>query len=119
MAITRTLFCSGFKCNGDCFFKSLGICSHSVAVAELNRQLQEFITVFTKSKRKANSQVAIHGMPAGRGKEGSQAPRKRKQLQPILSRISSTTNSTESSTSQAVGGSNNHTLNINLDSPTQ
>ena len=115
---------SQFKCDSDCLnFKSLGICSHVIAVAELNKQLLEFVAAFKKSKRKANfSEVAIYGMPAGCGKKGSQAPRKRKQLQPItehVDRISSTMNSTQNSTSQAIGGSNNHTLNIHLDSPTR
>ena len=35
---------SQFKCDSDCVnFKSLGICSHSVAVAEINQQLLEFV----------------------------------------------------------------------------
>ena len=117
--------CKGghFKCDGDSLnFKSLGMCSHSVAVAELNKQLKEFIAAFTKSKRKANfSQLAMHGMPSGRGKKGSQAPRKRKQSQPIVERvdrISSAMNSTQSNASQIVGGSYNHMLNIHLDPPT-
>ncbi len=110
---------SRFKCDSDCInFKSLGICSHSIAVAELNKQLQEFVACFTKSKRKPNfSEVAVHGMPAGRGRKGSKAPRKRKELHPITERVDRI--STKGSTSPAVGGSNNNTLNIHLDSPTR
>ena len=51
----------------------------------------------------------------------SQAPRKRKQLQPTLEqvvRVSFTQSSNQSSTTQAISGANNHTLNIHLDSPT-
>ena len=34
-----------FKCDSDCLnFKSLGICSHTVATAELNNQLKEFVS---------------------------------------------------------------------------
>ena len=115
---------SRFKCDSDCLnFKSLGICSHTLVVAELNKSLQEFVTSFKKSKRKPSfSEVAVHGMAAGRGRKGSQAPRKRKQSQPIteqVDRTSSTQNYTQSSTSQAISGSNNHTLNIHLDSPTR
>ena len=106
-----------FKCDGDSLnFKLLGMCSHSVAVAELNKQLKEFIATFTKSKRKANfSQLAMHGMPSGHENKGSQDPRKRRQSQPTVERLSSAMNSTRSSASQIVGGSNNHMLNIHLD----
>ena len=61
-------------------------------------------------------------MPAGCGRKGSQAPRKRKQSQQVTERVdrtSSTQNYTQSSTSQAISGSNNHTLNIHLDLPTR
>lgn len=96
---------------------------NSAAIAELNKQLQKFVSSLSMSKRKPNfSQVAVHGMPAGCGRKGSQAPRKRKQSQPGTERedrISSTQNYTWNSTSQAVRGSNNNTLNIHLDSPTR
>jgi len=97
---------SQFKCDSDCVnFKSLGICSHSVAVAEINQQLLEFVACFSKSKRKPNfSEVAVHGMPAGRGRKESQAPRKRKQSQLVterVDRIYSTQNS------QWISGSSN------------
>ena len=54
---------SRFKCDSDCLnFKSLGICSHTLVVAELNKSLQEFVTSFKKSKRKPSfSEVAVHG----------------------------------------------------------
>ena len=80
---------SRFKCDSDCLnFKSLGICSHTLVVAELNKSLQEFVTSFKRSKRKPSfSEVAVHGMAAGRGRKGSQAPRKRKQSQPITEQV--------------------------------
>lgn len=69
-----------FKCDSDCVkFRSLGICTHSVAVAEINRQLSEFVTAFKKTMKKPNfTRLATHGMPSGRGKKGTQPPRKRK-----------------------------------------
>ena len=78
-----------FKCDSDCLnYKSLGICSHCVVVAELNNQLDKFVASFTKSKRKLNfTEVAIHGMPAGRGRKGSQPPRKKKRSQPVSERV--------------------------------
>ena len=105
--------CKGcqFKCDSDCLnFKSLGICSHSVAVVEINQQLQEFVVGFTKSKKQPNfSAVAVHGMPTGRGRKGSQAPRKRKQSQPVTERVDQIASIQNT---QSISGSSNHTLNI-------
>ncbi len=132
-----------FKCDSDCMnFKSLGICSHSIAVAELNNEIQAFVAAFTKVKRTPSfTSVTVHGMPAGRGRKGSQAPRKRKQRQPVTERedrvpsihcgskssfspsvsgsSNQTQNYTQGSTSQVVSGSSNNTVSIHLDSPTR
>lgn len=71
--------CKGdrFKCDPDCIkFKSLGICSHSVVVAQVNRKLLEFLASIKKAKKQPNiTQLVAHDMPAGRGRKGSQAPR--------------------------------------------
>ena len=54
------------------------ICSHTVAAAEVNGELKQFIDNFTKKKRQPNlTKLALHGMPAGRGRKGGQPPRKR------------------------------------------
>ena len=83
--------CKGgqFKCDDECLnFKLTGICSHTVAVAHLNNSLQQFISWFTKAKKKPNfTKVAVHDMPAGRGRKGTQAPRKRKKQEPVTNRI--------------------------------
>ena len=80
---------SGFKCDSDCAnFKSLGICSHTVVVAHLNDQLSEFVTRFKKAKKKPNlMKLAVHGMPAGRGKKGSRPPRKRAKAESFEERV--------------------------------
>ena len=69
--------CKGelFKCDNECLnYESMGICSHSVAVAQLNNKLQQFVNA--KVKRKPNfTSLAVHGMPSGRGRKGGQAPR--------------------------------------------
>ncbi len=108
------------KCDSDCMnFKSLGICSHSVAVAELSNQLQAFITAFTKAKKTPSfTTVAVHGMPSGRGRKGSQAPRKRKHPQLITERddLIAPKYGSKSSFSPAVSGSSNQTFNLH--SPT-
>ena len=44
---------SGFSCDNNCSnWKSIGLCSHSVAVAESNRKLEEFNNFITVVKRK-------------------------------------------------------------------
>ena len=80
---------SGFKCYSDCAnFKSLGICSHTVVVAHLNDQLSEFVTRFKKAKKQPNlMKLAVHGMPAGRGKKGSRPPRKRAKAESFEERV--------------------------------
>ena len=82
--------CKGgrFKCDSDCLnFKSLGICSHSVAVAECNNLLTEFLAHFQKAKKKPNfTAVSLHGVPAGSGKKGGVAPRKRRKLETTTNR---------------------------------
>ncbi len=115
--------CKGgrFKCDSDCAnFKSLGICSHSVAVAEVNKQLSEFLVSFKKTKKRPNfTQLALHGMPAGRGKKGSQASRKRKQsVTPVIrtDRIADSTQSASgdgSTISQSSGSTSTSGSTVN------
>ena len=69
-----------FKCDSDCAnFQAMSICSHTVAVSEVHGTLQTFLAALRKLKKPANfTSLAVHGMPAGRGKKGTRAPRKRK-----------------------------------------
>ena len=69
-----------FSCDSDCpNWKSLGICSHSVAVAHVNDSLREFCNYYRKSKRLPNmSQLLLSGMPSGIGNKGNRVTRKRK-----------------------------------------
>ena len=55
----------------DCFnFKSMVICSHVVAVANLNECLPQFISSFSKSREKPNfRKLVLHGMPSGTGRK--------------------------------------------------
>ena len=125
--------CKGghFKCDSECInFKSLGICSHSIAVAECNNMLTEFLAHFQKAKKKPNfTALSLHGVPAGSGKKGSVAPRKRRKIEtsatsrtdrlkamdtcPSSSGICGVTAANASRTAQACGSS---TVNISLDS---
>lgn len=79
-----------YCCDGTCpNWKSLGICSHSVAAAEDNSDLQSFVTWFAKAKKVPNiTQLATSQMPAGRGRKGSVPPRKRRKTIPVESRKS-------------------------------
>ena len=57
----------------------MGICTHSVAVAELSSKLPEFVAWFKRTKKCPNlSKFAEATMPTGRGKKGSENLRKRK-----------------------------------------
>ena len=82
----------GFSCDGNCpNWKSLGFCSHSIAVAELNEKLDVFITYLRKKNKSPNVTTLITSqMPSGRGRKGNVAPRTRKAVQSPDSRLSMT-----------------------------
>ena len=69
-----------YSYDSDCpNWKSLGICSHSVAVAHVNNSLQEFCDYYRKLKRLPSmSQLLLSGMPSGMGNKGNRVIRKRK-----------------------------------------
>ena len=71
-----------FTCDGECpNYKSFAICSHVIAVAEVNCMLKEFISQFQKSKKVPNlSALAKTGLPKGRGRKGGEPARKRRKL---------------------------------------
>ena len=66
---------SDFSCHSSCpNWKSLGLCSHSIAVAELNGKHLEFISAKKKKKRFPNiTSLVTTGMPKGRGRKGGVA----------------------------------------------
>ena len=69
-----------FACDQDCpNWKGLNVCAHTVAVAELCGKLPEFVARFKKTKKVLSlSQFAECTMPKGKGRKGTQCPRKRK-----------------------------------------
>ena len=127
--------CKGgrFKCDADCLnFKSLGVCSHTVAVAECNNLLADFLTHFQKANKKPSfTALSLHGVPSGCGKKGNIAPRKRRKQEPASASkridhlesmdipstptmtMSSSTSGNASPIAQVCGAS---TVNISLDS---
>ena len=77
-----------YSCDSDCpNWKSLSVCSHTVAVAHVNGQLQEFCDHYRRSKRLPNvSKLVLTGLPGGASNKGNCVTRKRK-YQEITSRI--------------------------------
>ena len=69
-----------FACDSDCpNWKGLGICAHSVAVAELGGKLNNFVGKMLKAKKTPMiSKFAEATMPKGRGRKGGETNRKRK-----------------------------------------
>ena len=74
---------NGFKyeCDDKCpHFKSIKLCSHTVAASEVNGELKEFINWF-KSKGSCDTpnlmQLGIHGMPAGAGRKAGKLAKKK------------------------------------------
>ena len=70
----------GFSCDSSCpNWKSLGLCSHSIAVAEMHGKLSSFVSSLRKRRRTPSvTQLTVTTMPRGRGRKGSVPPRSRK-----------------------------------------
>ena len=68
-----------YTCDERCLhFKSLALCSHTVAVAEVNKELLGFLQTLQMRKKRPNLfQLSKHGMPAGAGKKGNNMPRRK------------------------------------------
>ena len=62
----------GFSCDTNCpNCKSIGICAHSVAVAQANGKLEELISVIKKRKKSPNVTALVTSTtPRGRGSKG-------------------------------------------------
>ena len=94
--------------NGSGHWKALGICSHSVVVAELNNSIPSFVVAFQKKKKLPNlTALVLSSVPKGRGRKGAKPPRKRSKQQPTEERVQLAV--THSSTS---GGTSGH-INTN------
>ena len=86
--------CSGkvYKCDDRYFhFTSLSICSHSIAAAEVNGDLVDFLDWYSKgqSSRPLNLfQASKHPMPAGAGRKGGKPNGKRRKTVTTLQTVS-------------------------------
>ena len=68
--------------------RSLGICAHSVAATEDNKELQGSVQWYSKAKKVPNiTKLATAEMPAGWGHKGFKAPPKKKQMVQPDSRV--------------------------------
>ena len=113
------------KCDENCLnYKTLGICSHTVAVAHVNNNLTNFLAWFEKTKRKPNiTSLSVHGMPAGRGRKGSLPSRKRVVKEPATNRVNRLQDETIASSSSYSGyvppsdSANNFSTGYFCDSP--
>ena len=78
-----------FACDNSCpNYKCFGLCSHTVAVAEVNGMLSAYIEYYKKQKKIPNlSALAKTGMPTGRGRKGTEPPRKRRRGDCIETRV--------------------------------
>ena len=76
------------SCDSSCpSWKSMGICSHGVAVAEVNKKLSLFLSA-KKRKKSANvTSLLIANMPKGHGQKGGAARRLQKTSQLDTERI--------------------------------
>lgn len=94
----------GYSCDSN--WKSIGFCSHTVAVAEANGKLPQLVAYLQKKKRVPNlTNLVTSNMPRGRGRKGGATPRTRKQL-PSPTRVSMTVGQAGTSRSTASTGFN-------------
>ena len=72
-----------YTCDNDCpNFKSMGICSHTVAVAHVNGSLREVCSLYRKGKHVPSiSKLVLSGVPIGIGNKGNRVSKKRKREQ--------------------------------------
>ena len=95
----------GYSCNQNCpNWKSIGLCSQVVAVAELHGKLQGLLSCVQKKKIPSLTHLTTTTMPRGRGRKGGVAPRSRGQVRPeAVMRVSS-------SAENSLGNCSTHTV---------
>ena len=79
-----------YVCDKACGnWNSLSICSHTVAVSELNGELFKFVTWFVKAKKNPSvTKLVLTGMPEGRGRKGGKRPQPKKKALAVQTRTS-------------------------------
>ena len=80
---------SNGKFNCDCAnYHSLSLCSHAVAVAEINGRLAQFVEWHRKSKKSTSfTKLLMKDVPKGYGRKGGKAPPRKKKVEPVMKRV--------------------------------
>lgn len=104
-----------FSCDSNCpNWKSMGIYSHSVAVAEVNKKLLQFLPAKKRRKPANVTSLLTANMPKGRGRKGGTVPCSRKPSQPITGRIEMGTLPSTSSTPSSMTSDMSHAQGLSL-----
>jgi len=71
-----------YVCDATCAgWSSAKICGHTLAVAETNGELSDFLQWYVRSRMEPNiTTLAMQGLPSGRGKKGGKPKRKRSRV---------------------------------------
>jgi len=72
LVTTPTKFTAQFKCDGKCaMYAAYKVCSHTVAAAEVNQKLPQFVQWLVKQNMTPNlTNLSTVGIPKGAGKGG-------------------------------------------------
>ena len=85
-----------YRCDDKCLqYKSIGMCSHVIAVSEYNCDLSEFLKWYCTNRGTKSlnlSDLGHFGMPQGAGRKGGKAPRKKKSGNRVHNRVPSNDN---------------------------
>lgn len=84
----RYLSSGQYACDNSCMqWKSSQLCSHVVAVAELNAELDPFLQWYKSSNQQPNiTSLAMNNLPAGRGRKGG-IPKRKRANQPVVTEV--------------------------------
>ena len=129
LVTTPAKFTGQFKCDAKCpMYATYKICSHTVAAAEVNGKLAQFVQWLIKQKCSPNlTNLSMVGIPKGAGQKGGvpKNTRKRKrtvtlpaQGKPVVDRLTSGTPSSTVSDSQVSSGASSHTTGMQQSSST-
>ena len=75
-----------YCCDSNCvMFKSFHLCSHVIAVAEINGELELFLHSLRKQTPNLTT-IATEGLPSGSGRKGGQDKRRKRVKEKVVSR---------------------------------
>ena len=84
--LVKKEFGGRYICDSRCLnWSSSGVCSHSLAVAEMDNNLSDFLSWYNSSNAQPNiTSLAMTGLPSGRGRKGG-VPHRTKSHNPAVS----------------------------------